>query len=260
MTEPAPPPPDLAGETLPLPPGPPGPPPPAPLEEPPPSRAVWPWLLLLLVLVLVGLGALLFATHHGKKQTTTVAATKPVPAVVGLTKTAATARVTQAGFDAQVRFAPSARPKNEVVAQAPQPGARLSRGGTVALTVSSGPPKQGVPDVTGQKVAAAIRRLRAAHLDSREQLVFARAAPGTVVRQTPAAGANVKKGAVVVLEVSKGPQRVPVPAVVGRKRGDAVAALKQAGLVAAVFSVPSTEPQGVVVAQDPSAGSKAPKG
>ena len=259
MTEPAPPRPDPAGATLPLPPEPPAPPPPALLEEPPPSRSVWPWLLLLLILVLVGLGVLLFATHHGK-HTRTVAATKPVPAVVGLTKTAATARVTQAGFNAQVRFAPSAKPKDQVIAQAPQPAARLSRGGTVALTVSSGPPKHGVPSVVGLEAAAAIKRLQAAHLGSREKLVFARAAPATVVEQTPAAGAEVKKGAVVVLAVSKGPQRVSVPGVVGQKRDDAVAALKKAGLVAAVFSVPSTEQQGVVVAQDPQAGSKAPKG
>ena len=42
-----------------------------------------------------------------------------------------------------------------------------------------------------------------------------------------------------------------VPAVVGRDRQDAVAAVKNAGLVAAVFSVPASDPQGTVVAQDP---------
>jgi eukaryotic-like serine/threonine-protein kinase len=266
MTEPPPaPPPGAADPTVPLPvepvpPGPPPVPPPGPpLEEPPPSRAIWPWLLLLLVLVLLGLGLLILLTHrdHNKSAAPT---TKPVPSVVGLTKAAASARLTQLGFTVQVRLTPSAKPKDLVIAQAPQAGATLSRGGVVALNVSNGPPKAGVPNVVGLKVATAIAKLRAAHLDSQQKIVFARAAPGTVVKQTPAAGAEVKKGAPVLLEVSKGPQRISVPAVVGSKRDDAVATLKKAGLVAAVFSVPSTEPQGVVVAQHPAASSNAPKG
>jgi serine/threonine-protein kinase len=264
MVEPPPPPPPPGPgdptEPLPVEPllEPPLEPPPPPLPpEPPPGRAIWPWLLLLLLLVLVGLGALLFVTHHGHKKHAT---TKAVPAVVGLTKQAATTRLKQSGFVVQIRPVASSKPKDVVVAQAPQPGAKLSPGGLVALTVSAGPPKQGVPDVVGLKVSEAITRLRAAHLDSRQKIVFAREAPGTVVKQTPAAGATVKKGSPVLLEVSKGPQKVAVPAVVGQKRADAVAALKQAGLVAAIFSVPSTQPKGFVVAQDPQAGTKAPKG
>lgn len=238
---------------------PPVPPPGPPLEEPPPSRAIWPWLLLLLVLVLLGLGLLILVTHRDHHKST-APTTKSVPAVVGLTKAAASARLTQLGFTVQTRLTPSARPKDVVIAQAPQAGATLSRGAVVALNVSNGPPKAGVPSVVGLKLSVAIARLRAAHLDSRQKIVFARSAPGTVVKQTPAPGAEVKKGAPVLLAVSKGPQRVTVPTVVGRKRDDAVATVRKAGLVAAVFSVPATEPQGVVVAQHPAAGLKAPKG
>src|SRR5207248_577758 len=68
------------------------------------------------------------------------------------------------------------------------------------------------------------------------------------------------KGSAVALTVSKGPQRVAVPNVVGRSRDDAIARLRSAGLQAAVFSVPSSSPRGFVVAQNPQAGSKAPKG
>jgi len=234
---------------------PPGPPPP---PEPPP-RAIWPWLLALLILVLAGLAALFFATRDNGKKTTT-AATRTVPRVVGFGKAAAVTRLEQFGFTVQIRPVPSAKPKDRVLAQAPEGGAKLSSGGLVALTVSSGPPKQGVPNVVGLKVSTAVKRLQAAHLDSRQKIVFAREAAGTVVKQTPAPGAAVKKGAAVLLQVSKGPQRVSVPAVVGRDRQDAVAAVKNAGLVAAVFSVPASDPQGTVVAQDPAAGSKAPKG
>jgi len=51
-----------------------------------------------------------------------------------------------------------------------------------------------------------------------------------------------------------------VPNVVGRSRDDAIARLRSAGFHAAVFSVPSSSPRGFVVAQNPQANAKAPKG
>ena len=187
-------------------------------------------------------------------------ATRVVPSVVSLPKALAVRRVTHAGFNAQVRFTASSSRKGMVLAQAPDAGARLSQGGTVALTVSAGKPKQGVPDVVGLPVATAVKRLQAAGLDSSQRVVFASAPPGRVTAQRPAAGTAVKKGSTVALAVSKGPQRVAVPSVVGRRRDDAIARLRSAGLHAAVFSVPSNSPHGFVVAQNPHAGAKAPKG
>lgn len=238
-------------------------PPPDPFApEPPPDRHIWPWLLALAILVLGGLAALIIFTtrDHHKKHTVTVAATPVVPSVVSLSKAVAVKRVTGAGFDAQVRFTPSSTKKGMVVAQAPQGGARLSQGGTVALTVSAGKPKLGAPNVVGLPVAKAVAKLKTAGLGFNQQVVFASAPPGRVTAQRPAAGAAVKKGSTVALTVSKGPQRVAVPNVVGRRRDDAIARLRSAGFHAAVFSVPSSSPRGFVVAQSPQAGSKAPKG
>jgi serine/threonine-protein kinase len=229
--------------------------------EPPPERHLWPWLLALAVVVLGGLAALIvLTTHHHKKRTVTVVPTRTVPSVVSLPKGVAVRRVTHAGFNAQVRFAPSSSRKGMVVAQAPEAGSRLSQGGMVALTVSAGKPKQGVPDVVGLSVATAVKRLQAAGLDSSQRVVFASAPAGRVTTQRPAAGTAVKKGATVALTVSKGPQKVAVPNVVGRSRDDAVTRLRGAGLHPAVFSVPSSSPRGFVVAQSPQAGSKVAKG
>ena len=236
------------------PPAPPGAPPVAPPDvpppdpygpEPPPDRHVWPWLLALGILVLGGLAALiLFTTRdHHKKHTTTVVATRTVPTVVSLPKAVAVKRVTGAGFNAQIRFTPSSTEKGSVVAQAPEGGARLSQGGTVALTVSAGKPKLGVPDVVGLPVATAVKKLKVAGLGWNQRVVFASAPPGRVTAEQPAAGAAAKKGSTVALTVSKGPQRVVVPNVVGRSRDDAIARLRSAGLHAAVFSVPSSSPR-----------------
>jgi eukaryotic-like serine/threonine-protein kinase len=229
--------------------------------EPPPERHLWPWLLALAIVVLGGLAALIvFATRDDDKRTVTVVAKRAVPSVVSLPKAIAVDRVTHAGFNAQIRFAAGSGRKGMVVAQAPEGGSRLSQGGTVALTVSAGKPKQGVPKVVGLPVATAVKRLQAAGLDSSQRVVFASAPPGRVIAQRPAAGTAVKKGSTIALVVSKGPERVAVPEVVGRSRDDAVARLRSAGLHAAVFSVPSSSPRGFVVAQSPQAGAKAPKG
>ena len=237
------------------------PPEPFPPEEPPPERELWPWLLALAIVVVGGIVAgIVLATHYQhKKRTVTVVATRVVPSVVSLPKVVAVKRVTAAGFSAQVRFASSTKRKGMVVAQAPEGGARLSQGGTVALTVSGGKPKLAAPDVVGMSIPAAVKRLQAAGLKSRQRVIFASAPPGRVVSQRPAAGTAVQKGATVALAVSKGPQRVAVPNVVGRRRDDAIARIKHAGLVPAVFSVPSQEPRGFVVAQSPQSGTKAAK-
>jgi beta-lactam-binding protein with PASTA domain len=263
--EPGPPPPPP--EAAPPPPwptevAPPDVPPPDPFgPEPPPDRHLWPWLLALAIVVLGGLAALIiFTTRDDHKKTVTVAATPTVPSVVSLPKAVAVKRVTGAGFNAQIRLTPSSTRKGMVVAQAPDGGTRLSQGGTVALTVSAGKPKLGVPDVVGLPVAKAVKKLKAAGLGWNQRVVFASAPPGRVTAQQPAAGTGAKKGSTVVLTVSKGPQRVPVPNVVGRRRDDAIARLRSAGLHAAVYSVPSSSPRGFVVAQSPQASSKAPKG
>jgi len=255
--QPEPPPPPPGPPTEPLPPA--GPLPPA---EPPPERELWPWLLALAIVVLGGLAALIvFATHHHhKKRTVTVVATRPVPSVVSLPNAVAVSRITPAGFNAQVRFSPSSSRKGMVIAQAPAGGARLSQGGTVALTISGGQPKLAAPDVVGLTVAVAVKRLQAAGLKSSQKVIFASAPPGRVVSQRPTAGTAVKKGSTVALSVSKGRQRVTVPNVVGRRRSDAVKRIQDAGLVAAVFSVPSQSPPGFVVAQSPQGGTKARKG
>ena len=56
------------------------------------------------------------------------------------------------------------------------------------------------------------------------------------------------------LNVSKGSGTVNVPSLVGTSQNDAVAQLEAAGLDANVVPVPSTEPAGTVVAQNPTSG------
>jgi beta-lactam-binding protein with PASTA domain len=59
-----------------------------------------------------------------------------VPTVVGLTRTTAEARIRAAGFVAQAERGSGTSRPDVVVRQQPQPGATLSRGSIVGITVS----------------------------------------------------------------------------------------------------------------------------
>ena len=122
----------------------------------------------------------------------------PVPDVTGEPRAAAVAALEGAGFAAAVTevFSESV-PKGRVVAQKPAEG-RAPRGSTVQLQVSKGPQLITVPDVAGQKRAAAEERLKALGLKVR---VFAIPGPGTVRSTDPGAGAKVRKGTTITVYV-----------------------------------------------------------
>jgi beta-lactam-binding protein with PASTA domain len=65
--------------------------------------------------------------------------TAVVPTVVGMARTTAESRIRAAGFLALVEHGSAAGPDEHVVSQQPEPGARLSRGSVVGLTVTRRP-------------------------------------------------------------------------------------------------------------------------
>ena len=79
-------------------------------------------------------------------------------------------------------------------------------------------------------------------------------AEGTVTAQNPAAGAQAAKGSAVRINISKGTGLVTVPNVVGQPRDDAESEVTQLGLKTNTVTVPSPEPAGTVVAQNPIGG------
>ncbi len=228
------------------------PPPPPPRRRPP---LLWPWLLVLLVLVAAGLVALWLLTRdNGHKRGPRNVA---VPNVIGMKPGPAVGKLGQRGLKARVVAKPSSQPAGTIFAESPGPGTHLTRGSVVTLSESS-TAQVTVPNVVGDKAPAAIRALRAKGLSAQPASVASNKAKGTVVSESPAAGASVAKGSTVAIRVSQGPSRVPN--VVGQTRADAVSVLKAAGFSSAVFVVPSSQPKNTVVAQKPHAGTNAPRG
>jgi eukaryotic-like serine/threonine-protein kinase len=84
---------------------------------------------------------------------------------------------------------------------------------------------------------------------------------GQITQQDPPQGGLAAKGALVSIVVSKGPQPLAVPNVVGKTDSDAIAQLTAAGFEpAAGPSKHDKAPAGQVIAQDPPADTQAPKG
>jgi serine/threonine-protein kinase len=148
-------------------------------------------------------------------------------------------------------------PRGSVITTRPKGGTVLKAGQVVTVVVSAGKPKVQVPDVAGRRAATAEDILAAANLKTRPERVFDDNIPdGRAVGTDPGAGSSVTWGSTVVLRVSKGPDLVEVPSVVGLSKEEAEQRLAAAGLGHRyVFPVGSR-----VVEQSPAAGTKAKRG
>ncbi|MFE6418454.1 Stk1 family PASTA domain-containing Ser/Thr kinase [Streptomyces enissocaesilis] len=121
-------------------------------------------------------------------------------------------------------------PKGFVISTEPKTGTTVRAGSAVALVVSKGSPID-VPDVTGDDLADARAELTEAGLKVKvaEEQVNSEYDKGQVARQTPDSGSRAAEGDTVTLTVSKGPEMIEVPDVVGDSVDDAKRTLEDAG-------------------------------
>ena len=196
-------------------------------DVPPRRPLLWPWLLALLVAVLAGLGAYLYFTQQDEST---------VPAVTGMRQEPAEAAVRDAGLEPESTQQQSSKPAGIVLGQSPDAGAEVDEGSSVRLVVSTGPPRETVPDVVGETRSEAVDALAAAGFESDVTEAFSDKKAGTVVSQDPKAGAQLDEGGTVTLAVSKGGKPVIVPDVVGTTSAEATSKLEAAGLKANVVA------------------------
>ncbi|MGQ9497129.1 MAG: Stk1 family PASTA domain-containing Ser/Thr kinase [Desulfotomaculales bacterium] len=135
-------------------------------------------------------------------------------------------------------------------------------GGWLALSAYLNVGEVEVPEVTGLQVDDARRRLEELELRYSISEDYGEAPSGTVIEQDPRPGETVKKGRVVFLTVSRGPELVKVPDVRQQPVAEARAALEAAGFKAGeeheVFD--ETVGRGLVVRTDPLTNTTQPKG
>jgi beta-lactam-binding protein with PASTA domain/predicted Ser/Thr protein kinase len=184
-----------------------------------------------------------------------------VPQVNGLPRAQAEAALRAAGFKVAVTEAFSADvPKGRVISSSPPESTTAERGATVRLTVSKGAQPVAVPDVVGEQVDDARRILEADGFKvATEDDTESTADPGTVTAQAPKAGGKLARGGKVTLQVAKGAE---VPDVVDLDQAEAETQLRAAGLEVRVVdvTVDNEAQDGVVLRQNPAAGTTRPRG
>jgi eukaryotic-like serine/threonine-protein kinase len=134
-----------------------------------------------------------------------------------------------------------------------------------------------VPNVVGLREEEAVLRIEDHDLEADLERAASDRPEGTVIDQNPPAGTQLETGDRVVVIVATprtavtetetvtktetvAPETVELPAVVGEDQVSGGGEVDNAGLVANTYPVPSDEVQGTVVAENPDAGTKLPKG
>jgi beta-lactam-binding protein with PASTA domain/predicted Ser/Thr protein kinase len=188
-----------------------------------------------------------------------------VPSVQGLSQAAATRLIRKAGLKVAHVITQSSSRFNAGEAAGTNPGAAKSvpPGTGVTLIVSSGQPRNNVPDVRGESQSAATSQLTAAgfNVDPSTQTSGSVTA-GDVISQDPGAGQPATVGSTVKIVVATAPATVNVPSVTGDPTGSAFSALQSAGfhVVRQTQDVSQPGQNNKVISQDPPAGSSQTKG
>jgi len=222
-------------------------------------RSVWPWLLALLVLALALVGGF-FAYQQLQDQLSANEAVT-VPDVEGIQESLAVQQIVDAGLEPNVARKPSSDvQRGLVVEQDPAPPQRADRGTFVTIIVSRGKPKVRVPNLVGIGRDEAVARLSDVNLLANVVQVNSAKEPDTVLATAPKGGETVVEGTTVRVNVSDGPQLVPVPNVVGLAYASAESQLQGVGFAVARENVESNEAEDLVVGQTPSGESQAAKG
>lgn len=222
---------------------------------------VWAFIGLSAILILAALTSFLL-TIRGPEETQVpdVANTELVDSLLALQERGLYPHV-------QLRYHSDPTLKGHVISQDPEAGAVVRAGRRINLIVSQGAVIEEVADYRGrvlQEVQGEIQALGAGgqellRIDS-VSYVFDDAAVGTIIGQDPAPGAEISGATDLDLVVSRGPdiERISLPTFLGLDWSDALQVLSRDN-VPFVFRVeeqPSIGQEGVVVAQDPEAGTQ----
>lgn len=141
----------------------------------------------------------------------------------------------------------------------------LSAGAFFAISnITATPPEVVVPSgLVGAPEAAARQEIEQAGLKAEVRREYSsKVEQGRVVRVSPPSGAEMRAGKIVTLLVSRGPEPVEVPDLIGKSREAALEDIRAAGLAPGDIeeSYSGSVPAGEVMAQLPLAGGRAGKG
>ena len=196
----------------------------------PPVAWIWAGVALLAVLLV---SVLFWVVTIAVRPPDTPTSSITVPNLVDMTQSDATAKLDDLGLKADVRDETSADfAEDHVIRSTPGTGAKLSKGESVILYVSTGADTVTVPVLEGLGQDAAKKALEDAGLElgTVTQKNDANAAAGTVLAASESAESEVAPGTVVNLEVANG--KVVIEDMTGWTMDAAAKQLEKLGLTA----------------------------
>ncbi len=220
---------------------------------------------IIIVVIVVFFGSKLLSNNNNTDNTTEEETEMVVvPDVSDLTEEEATEALEAEGFVVEVEEEASDEvEEGKVISQTPKAERSLAKGGTVTITVSTGPEEEEesdeitVTDVVGKKADAAYNTLSDQGLTvTRDYAYSSDVAEGLVISQSIAGGTTANKGDAITIVISQGSQQVSVPSLAGMSQSDAQAALTAVGLslgnVTSTYS--DSVAEGLVVSQSVTQG------
>lgn len=209
----------------------------------------------LVIAVTVALGAAL-ALLAGGTYMAEIWGGKTVPAVVGMTRDKAVAALEGEGFSVEATEVKSDEAAGTVLSEAPNGGARIAEGSTVALEVAV---PRAIPDIKGftrQEAADALGAEGFTAVEYKEKK--SNKAEGTVLKVSPKAGTEALSTEPVTVTVA-----VPftVPDVAGMDTDAAKETLSDEGYeVTTLWSYTEDTPEGTALSTEPEAGAQLDSG
>jgi beta-lactam-binding protein with PASTA domain/serine/threonine protein kinase len=216
-------------------------------------QSYW-WSVLLAVIFLVGLGLWWFHAGPGAYTEVPEVADKPAASAESTLAAAGFTVGNDAAYDDTVA-------KGNIIETRPRGGSEARNGSRVTMIVSLGRETAVVPSVSKKSVDAATAALKRAGftVGGTTEKYSDSVGDGLVIGTAPKAKTDARIDTPVTLIVSRGPQPVSVPNVVGKSRDDAEKRLRSAGLrVKTDQRYDEKVPAGVVISQQPKGGKLLP--
>ncbi len=211
-------------------------------------------LIVLGVIAALVIAAAVWALTRDGTETTNV------PAVIEKTETEARSLLERRGFDVATSTVANCSAEGTVVEQDPAAGSEAKEGARVTLTVSLGLSVE-VPPLRNETLAKARKQLQEENLLVADEEQSSRDVDsGRVIETQPAAGEEVECGSTVTLIVSKGANLITLPDVLGDTQESAEAELERLGLIVNVDFRDADQEEGIVIGENPGAGSELLRG
>ena len=188
-----------------------------------------------------------------------------VPSTVGASQSEVTAALEPLGLTSLIiekQFSEDIA-EGRVIQSIPEAGGRVDAGGTVKLIVSKGPERFTLPLVIGLTPEAATNLIAKMPLELKplSEEFSTKVPKGYVIDSNPPSGEKVKRGAAVVIRVSKGIEQVALASYIGKSSDQALNELQDAGFaVTSTYAFSETRLAGEVISQKPAGGATADKG